>query len=104
MKITKRKIISLYIYTRYVDSVIRKFLVMCLFLQNIHILLFVDALLKVARHEGIAALWNGTLPSVVLASNPSVQFMVYEAVKRYFQSLLKTKVIMLVLTFLIIGK
>lgn len=65
---------------------------------------FVDALLKVARHEGIATLWNGTLPSVVLASNPSVQFMVYEAVKRYFQSLLKTKVIMLVLTFLIIGK
>lgn len=52
---------------------------------------FPDALLKVARHEGIPSLWNGTLPSIVLASNPSVQFMVYEAVKRYFQSLLKTK-------------
>lgn len=51
----------------------------------------IDALLKVARHEGIPSLWNGTLPSIVLASNPSVQFMVYEAVKRYFQSLLKTK-------------
>ncbi|XP_021344927.1 peroxisomal membrane protein PMP34-like, partial [Mizuhopecten yessoensis] len=49
------------------------------------------ALLKIARMEGIGALWNGTLPSIVLASNPSLQFMVYEVVKRYFQKLMKTK-------------
>lgn len=50
-----------------------------------------DALWKVARFEGLSSLWNGTLPSIVLASNPSIQFMVYETIKRYFQSFLKTK-------------
>lgn len=50
-----------------------------------------DGLWKIARFEGFPSLWNGTLPSLVLASNPSVQFMVYEAIKRYFQSILKTK-------------
>ncbi|XP_033749190.1 peroxisomal membrane protein PMP34-like [Pecten maximus] len=50
-----------------------------------------DALFKITRMEGVEALWNGTLPSIVLASNPSIQFMVYEMVKRYFQRLLVTK-------------
>ena len=57
-----------------------------------NVLCFSDGLWKVARFEGLQSLWNGTLPSLVLASNPSVQFMVYEAIKRYFQSILKTKV------------
>ncbi|KAK3089477.1 hypothetical protein FSP39_003920 [Pinctada imbricata] len=50
-----------------------------------------DALLKIQRHEGICSLWNGTFPSLILTANPSIQFMVYETVKRYFQQLLKTK-------------
>ncbi|XP_060064214.1 peroxisomal membrane protein PMP34-like [Ylistrum balloti] len=50
-----------------------------------------DALLKIAKMEGIGTLWNGTLPAFALASNPSIQFMVYEMVKRYFQKLLVTK-------------
>lgn len=45
----------------------------------------IDAILKIARFEGIAALWNGTKPSIVLASNPAIHFMVYETLKRYFQ-------------------
>ena len=45
----------------------------------------IDALLKIARFEGIASLWNGTKPSLILASNPAIQFMVYEMLKRYFQ-------------------
>lgn len=43
-----------------------------------------DALKTIYRQEGLFALWCGTLPSVVLASNPAVQFMVYEALKRRY--------------------
>ena len=45
----------------------------------------IDAVLKIAKYEGITALWNGTRSSLVLASNPAIHFMVYEALKRYFQ-------------------
>ncbi|XP_052791339.1 peroxisomal membrane protein PMP34-like [Mya arenaria] len=44
-----------------------------------------DCLIKIVREEGLSALWNGTKPSLVLATNPAIHFMVYEAVKRYFQ-------------------
>lgn len=39
-------------------------------------------LLEISRTEGAQALWAGTLPSLVLVSNPAIQFMVYEALKR----------------------
>lgn len=44
-----------------------------------------DCLVKIVRTEGILALWNGTKPSLILASNPAIHFMVYETFKRYFQ-------------------
>lgn len=44
-----------------------------------------DCLIKIVRHEGLMSLWNGTKPSIILASNPAIQFMVYETIKRYFQ-------------------
>lgn len=47
--------------------------------------LFLDAMYKIARDEGVRGLWSGTLPSIVLAINPAIQFMVYEAVKRRLQ-------------------
>lgn len=50
-----------------------------------------DGLQQIAKMEGIGTLWNGTFPSLFLASNPSIQFMVYEMVKRYFQRLMGTK-------------
>lgn len=28
------------------------------------------------------ALWKGTMPSLILVSNPSLQFMAYESIKR----------------------
>jgi adenine nucleotide transporter 17 len=34
------------------------------------------------RQEGVASLWNGTVPSLILVSNPAIQFMTYEAIKR----------------------
>uniref|UniRef100_L7LY44 Putative peroxisomal membrane protein pmp34 n=1 Tax=Rhipicephalus pulchellus TaxID=72859 RepID=L7LY44_RHIPC len=39
-------------------------------------------LVQIARTEGLSALWASTLPSLVLVSSPSVQFMVYESLKR----------------------
>lgn len=40
-----------------------------------------DCLLRVAREEGIPALWNGTSSGLVLVSNPSIQFVVYERLR-----------------------
>lgn len=50
-----------------------------------------DGLCKIISQEGVRALWNGTSASLILASNPSIQFMVYETVKRYFQQFFKSK-------------
>lgn len=53
--------------------------------------LILDGLCKIASQEGLSALWNGTAASIILASNPSIQFMVYETIKRYFQQFFKSK-------------
>ncbi|XP_065359345.1 peroxisomal membrane protein PMP34 [Calliphora vicina] len=36
----------------------------------------------VAKTEGVKGLWSGTIPSLILVSNPSLQFMMYELLKR----------------------
>ncbi|TNM97368.1 peroxisomal membrane protein PMP34 [Takifugu flavidus] len=41
-----------------------------------------DAFTQIISNEGVGALWNGTLPSLILVLNPAVQFMFYEAMKR----------------------
>ncbi|KAM8825215.1 peroxisomal membrane protein PMP34 isoform 1-T1 [Synchiropus picturatus] len=41
-----------------------------------------DAFRQIIASEGVATLWNGTLPSLILVLNPAVQFMIYEAMKR----------------------
>uniref|UniRef100_A0AAQ4R2F8 Solute carrier family 25 member 17 n=1 Tax=Gasterosteus aculeatus aculeatus TaxID=481459 RepID=A0AAQ4R2F8_GASAC len=41
-----------------------------------------DAFSQIVANEGVATLWNGTLPSLILVLNPAVQFMIYEAMKR----------------------
>lgn len=43
----------------------------------------VDAVCKIYQEEGFRGLWSGTRASLVLASNPAIQFTVYETVKRY---------------------
>lgn len=43
---------------------------------------FADAFVQIIRDEGIAALWNGTFPSLLLVLNPAIQFMIYEGLKR----------------------
>ncbi|XP_064482695.1 peroxisomal membrane protein PMP34-like [Ornithodoros turicata] len=39
-------------------------------------------LVEIAKTEGPQALWASTLPSMMLVSNPAIQFMMYEALKR----------------------
>ena len=43
-------------------------------------------LAKVYREEGVAALWKGTVPSLVLVSNPAVQFACYDTLKRWLRA------------------
>ena len=52
-----------------------------------------DALRKIYATEGVAGLWRSTVPSAVLAVNPAVQFMVYEALKRKLQDTFHSQVI-----------
>uniref|UniRef100_W5MN81 Solute carrier family 25 member 17 n=1 Tax=Lepisosteus oculatus TaxID=7918 RepID=W5MN81_LEPOC len=51
-------------------------------LQQTHYKGIFDAFSQIAAREGLGALWNGTLPSLLLVFNPAVQFMFYEAMKR----------------------
>ena len=44
---------------------------------------FADGLQQISREEGLVSLWSGTGPSLVLAGNPAIQFMVYEAIKKF---------------------
>ncbi|GLH07494.1 hypothetical protein R5R35_006480 [Gryllus longicercus] len=48
-----------------------------------------EGLLKVAKVEGIGKLWSGMTPSLLLVSNPAIQFMVYESLKRRLHSVYK---------------
>ncbi|XP_046432616.1 peroxisomal membrane protein PMP34 isoform X2 [Neodiprion fabricii] len=41
-----------------------------------------EGLIYIWKTEGIQKLWAGTFPSLLLVSNPAIQFMTYEAIKR----------------------
>lgn len=42
-----------------------------------------DGLCKIIKTEGVSRLWSGTVPSLILVSNPAIHFMVYETLKRH---------------------
>lgn len=42
-----------------------------------------SGLVHIAKTEGIKTLWSGTIPSLILVSNPALQFMMYELLKRH---------------------
>lgn len=42
----------------------------------------IDGLMTITREEGAATLWSGAVPSLMLVSNPAIQFMCYEWLKR----------------------
>ncbi|KAK6634134.1 hypothetical protein RUM43_001751 [Polyplax serrata] len=50
-----------------------------------------DGLLRISKEEGVKSLWSGTIPSLFLVSNPVIQFVIYEAVKRQLQKLYPDK-------------
>ncbi|XP_076386287.1 peroxisomal membrane protein PMP34 isoform X3 [Megachile rotundata] len=41
-----------------------------------------DGLTHIWKYEGPGKLWSGTLPSLMLVTNPAIQFMTYETIKR----------------------
>ncbi|XP_026331969.1 peroxisomal membrane protein PMP34-like, partial [Hyposmocoma kahamanoa] len=43
-----------------------------------------QGLYQLYRKEGAKGLWSGTIPSLLLVTNPAMQFMVYESLKRTF--------------------
>jgi len=44
-----------------------------------------DALVTIARKEGLLALYSGTLPSLILVLNPALQWSIYEFLKLHCQ-------------------
>jgi adenine nucleotide transporter 17 len=50
-----------------------------------------DGLVKIVQQEGFASLWSGTIPSLILVTNPAVQFMIFEMLKRNLRELLDKK-------------
>ena len=40
-----------------------------------------QSILTIAREEGVAALWSGTIPSLILVCNPVIQWVVYQRCK-----------------------
>jgi solute carrier family 25 (peroxisomal adenine nucleotide transporter), member 17 len=42
-----------------------------------------EGLWDIAKREGASGLWSGTVPSLLLVSNPAIQFMIYENLKRH---------------------
>ena len=46
-------------------------------------------LMNIAANEGITALFAGIVPSLVLTTNPAIQFVVFDRVKLFVQQLLK---------------
>jgi hypothetical protein len=43
-----------------------------------------DALTRIAKEEGVEALWGGTASSLLLVTNPVIHFVVYDKVKMVF--------------------
>ena len=46
-----------------------------------------DCLNRIIKEEGIGALWNGVYPSLILVSNPTIQFFTYERCRRVIESI-----------------
>ncbi|GLE11145.1 hypothetical protein PINS_up023453 [Pythium insidiosum] len=44
-----------------------------------------DCLQKIARLEGLSSLWNGTMASLILVSNPVIHYVSYERMKTAIQ-------------------
>jgi adenine nucleotide transporter 17 len=50
-----------------------------------------DALTRISQKEGFLSLWKGVGPSLMLVSNPSIQFVVYERLRLPLEKAAKAK-------------
>lgn len=53
---------------------------------------FSDALVKIARHEGLRGLYSGFVPGLFGVSHGAVQFMAYEELKNYYHNYHKQEI------------
>lgn len=51
----------------------------------------IDGLIQMAYHEGVPSVWAGTIPSLVLVSQPTIKFTIYEFLKRHYLQLYANK-------------
>lgn len=56
--------------------------------MQVHYNGLIDGLIKIYSTEGTDALWAGTVPSLMLVSNPAIQFMIFELLKRNLKTTL----------------
>ena len=45
-----------------------------------------DCLRRIIKEEGLGTLWNGVYPSLILVTNPTIQFFVYEQCRRFIET------------------
>jgi len=50
-----------------------------------------DCLVRVAKEEGVMTLWSSTIASLILVSNPTINFVVYDKVRQIMLKTAKTK-------------
>lgn len=50
-----------------------------------------DCLVRVAKEEGLITLWNGTSASLLLVSNPTINFVIYDKVRQIMVAAAKAK-------------
>ena len=43
-----------------------------------------DGLFRIGFHEGVQGVWAGTIPSLILVSQPTLKFTIYEFLKRHY--------------------
>ena len=43
-----------------------------------------DGILRIGYHEGVQGVWAGTIPSLILVSQPTLKFTIYEFLKRHY--------------------
>lgn len=51
----------------------------------------VDCLVRITKEEGFFSMWKGVGPSLVLVSNPTIQFVAYEWLRRINETIAKAR-------------
>jgi len=52
---------------------------------------FLGVLLRIIREDGLAQLWSGLMPAMVLCLNPAIQFLVFDRLKAWWVARLQAR-------------